>query len=248
MLEASSSYIYEPPSPERYAEAYDCVSKLDSFGKGLPRVFQIPRQPVIGELSMQYGRPVIDGFYDEGAPKGVEYFIVKMISFAGGEGIDGWGDFVNDVDGALHALRVLGVKYLIVDASDPVFPANISETIYANIRDSKLVYPVKCQSEVKGIFIFSLKEWYPIIVAPTAFQIDDDNEVKRFYDIVSSREFDPSKAIFLSKDKQVKDVPIRLWSDEPSLNVDPLDPIVYSIEAFLQAASMKQYFPENEVD
>jgi len=219
LLEATSCGVYHPPSVVRYMGAYEYV-KSDPEQLATLRVWQVPRSHLVAALPIYTRRGTIDGVTF--GPKEIDYFIFKSIANSGGQGLRGygWGDLVNNADKTLRVLRILGVKYVIVDSHEPVYPLNVSRTIYQNLRSSKLVELVANFTDPRyswsppQIHIFKLKEWYPLIVAPKAFVMDEsrEEEWKRFYDIASREDFDPKVAIFLSKDNDLATIPFANWN------------------------------------
>lgn len=218
LIQAEASFVYHPPTPDRYEDAYNYIEK---HNEGWFRVFQVPRQPTVGAIPMQTGVGTMDGWFDQGATKGVEYFILKMMGFANPKSRPfGWGTFYDAPDEALNALRIFNVKYVIVDPADPVFPKNVSKTIYLNLRSSNLVdlvaghgRPRYRADPTEGICVFRLKEYYPVIVTQQAFVINSTEELPTFYEVVISTAFDPESAIFLSKDNDLEKIPWIAWNN-----------------------------------
>jgi hypothetical protein len=217
LFEALLVRVYYPPSATRYTEAYEYV-RNDPEDLGTLRVWQVPRGHLVAALPIYTGRGTIDGVTF--GPKEIDYFIFKSIANAGGNGLIGygWGDLINDADKALRVLRILGVKYVIVDSQEPVYPLNISKMIYLNLKRSELVeeeanftdprYPMTPEH----IHVFKLKDWLPLITTPKAFIINNENEVVAYYEIVSRKDFDPKTAIFLSRENDLKDIPHACWN------------------------------------
>lgn len=223
LIEATSVPIYTSPSADRYTDAYEFFKSDPSWF----RVFQVPRQPAVGAITMYTGKPVIDGWYDV-IDRNLYYVILRTISYAG-MGLEGygWGDFVHNTDGALSILRFLGVKYVVIDSVDPVYPPGVSKSIYMNVNGSNLVELVG-YDEKNWVYTFKLKEWYPIIVSRTAFVLSNGGEVEAFYEIASDSDFDPRSGIFVSKHNDLEQVPHSIWGED-TLSVSHVDYAVHWI-------------------
>lgn len=222
LLEAVSCGIYHPPSVMRYMKAYEYV-RNDSESLATLRIWQIPRSHLVAALPIYTEKGTIDGVTF--GPKEIDYFILKSIANAGGDGLIGygWGDLVNDANKTLRVLGIFGVKYVIVDSEEPVYPPNISRTIYQNLKNSQLVDLVANFTDPRypwslpQIHVFKMKKWYPIIVAPRAFVLNESNTVedwKKFYEIASKDNFDPQAGILLSRDNDLTNVPYTIWSED----------------------------------
>jgi len=211
LFQAANVYTYHSPSPDQYMRVYDYIQSNDN---GWFRAFQVPRQPSSSSISMFFDVIVLDGWFDQGATEGLEYFILRMMGFAEPKGRPyGWGDFYASPSKALSALRILGVKYVIVDSADPVFPPDVSKTIFWGVNRSDLVERVAGPfGPSDSIYIFKLKGWYPVIAASMAFVINDDNELAIFYDIVSNRTFNPTSAVFISRSEVYNEIPWQNWT------------------------------------
>jgi len=209
LLEAASVPIYTPPSAYRYIKAYGFFKDDPSWF----RVFQVLRQPTVGAITMYTGKPVIDGWYDV-TDRNLYYVILRTISYAG-VGLEGfgWGDFVHNTDRALSILRFLGVKYIVIDSVDPVYPPGISKSVFLNVNKSSLVELVG-YDELNWVYTFRLKEWYPLIVAETAYVLGNSSEIEAFYEIASNSSFNPRNGIFLSKTNDLEAAPFSAWSGD----------------------------------
>jgi len=231
LLQGANVYVYHPVSPNRYMKAYEYIQNNDD---GWFRVFQVPRQPSSSSISMFVDVQVLDGWFDQGATKGLEFFILKMMGFAEAKARPyGWGDFYASPSKALSALRILGVKYVIVDSSDPVFPSDVSKTIFLNLNTSDLVERVAGPFEPsEHIYLFRMKEWFPIIATDFAFVINSEDELATFYDIVSNRTFDPRSGVFISNNDVSHEIPWKNWTGNFSIVAQPVNLTIHQLEVY----------------
>jgi len=166
------------------------------------RIWLLPRHPIIGLVSLESKASTIDGWYDEGSPAEIQYFIHRMIETD--------TDILNNTDAVIRVLRIFNVRFIIFNSHRfwPPFSKN-NLIILENLKDSELLELVH---EEDGIYIFELKETYPLMASTNAFVITKGDELATFYDIVSNESFKPSLGIFLSQENSdLENIPWKEW-------------------------------------
>jgi hypothetical protein len=166
------------------------------------RFWLLPRHPIMGLVSIESKMSSFDGWFDEGSPSELQYFIHRMVETE--------MDIINNTNATLSALRIFNTKFLIFNMGRFWLPFSGNETkIIDNLRDSSfldLIY------EKDGILIFELEETFPLMVSTNVFIIDGD-ELSTFYEIISDSKFDPSIGIFLSSDNNLEQNSSNQWDD-----------------------------------
>jgi len=160
--------IYYPINTERYSKAYHFIStKKEWF-----RAFLVPREPAGALIPLFSGKPIIDGWFDQGSP------LARVVHFISDE-TDYSGKPINNLlitnpDKALTMLGYLGVKYLIVDLNDPIYGPEFSGKLYNSIFSSNKSQKVY---QYDSITIFELETFSPLTFGVNATFVESDEEV-----------------------------------------------------------------------
>lgn len=188
-----SSPIFLDIHPKRYADAWNFIRGMDDEWFN---VLLLPRTSTVGIMPMYLGKPTIDGWFRDGAARDITYFFEEPV----------YPDKYRLNATILYVLRVLNVKYVIVDSGLPNMPGR---DIYLSFKKSSLVETIY---EQNGIAIFRLKEVYPLIASTKAFVITEGDELATFYDIMSNKSYVPSYGVFLARDNNLENIKWTPWA------------------------------------
>jgi len=182
---------------------FDDASVYSRVREGLDwfRLWQLPRHSLQGIAPLYAGLPTIDGWFDQAA-QGEIYYLIKRIFYE--------GELANNTDSALRAMRILNIRYIIFDGSDPVYPSEFVKSILDGLKRSALVQVVY---EENGVFVFELKETYPIMASTNAFLVNQKDEMSTFYGVISNESFNSSIGVFLSQGNNLSKLSIKPWDN-----------------------------------
>ena len=179
MLVASSYLVstaayWHQPLPSRWENAYQTIVENEQNSIVWFRVHHLPTYPPPLVVQMAYNLPSLDGWYWQGAIKGIykEGFLPSECTTP---------------NVAVRLFKVLNVKYLVIDTSDPLFGkamADVAE-MYLNSSSVTLVY------EENSIYVFKIDP-YPILASTNLFIISEGDEIQAYRSIVIDDRFNLS--------------------------------------------------------
>lgn len=120
---------YYPLQEEKYFLAADYISKDPMWC----RYAFLPREPIASVLPAYSGKPYIDGWSFLSDP---EIFSILGTAVPGFERIEKL--IAENGSAGLSILEYLGVKYVMVESSDPIYGYELSSAIYDSINSSGL--------------------------------------------------------------------------------------------------------------
>jgi hypothetical protein len=122
--------VYVPLTVERYANVYSFLTTDGTWFRAL----QVPREPVGSLIPIVSGKPVIDGWFDQGSSLSTLISQLSTNQWYLGESKP--PILVSDPQEAIAVLGYLGVKYIIVDRDDP-YNLELSQAIYAAVNSTE---------------------------------------------------------------------------------------------------------------
>lgn len=163
IIDGMATPVYYPLQPQRYHRAFEYLKNDTEWF----RVLFVPSEPLGSLIPLYAGKPIVDGWFVQGhTPE-----LLRILEIADEE-------LVDNPNKTLTLLRYLGVKYIVVESMDPVYPPDYSMKLYEATTSSTITQEVFADQSVK---VLKLKDYVPVIVSN---QIREITRIEEFYEII----------------------------------------------------------------
>lgn len=147
---------YVPVDPETYDTLYDIVRK-DS---GWFRVLFLPREPWGALTPLYTNHPTLNGWYPQCLPPEMFDALGSLMTYDKYAYLE--RNMTANTGRMLNFVRYLGVKYIIVDSKDPVFPELASSIVRSLLREAEESGEVTLLENYTHRYLFRIENFTPV--------------------------------------------------------------------------------------
>jgi len=147
---------YNPVHPETYDELYQTIREDPEWF----RVLFLPREPWGALTPLYTNHPTLNGWYPQCLPPEVFNTLGSLITYDKYAYLE--RNLTANPKETINLIRYLGVKYIIVDGKDPVFPELTQEILKSMLRTANRTNQVTLLENYTHRYLFRIENYTPV--------------------------------------------------------------------------------------
>ncbi len=147
---------YNPVHPGTYNELYQTIKEDPEWF----RVLFLPREPWGALTPLYTNHPTLNGWYPQCLPPEVFNTLGSLITYDKYAYLE--RNLTVEPENTINLIRYLGVKYIIVDGKDPVFPELTQKILKSMLRTANRTNQVTLLENYTHRYLFRIENFTPV--------------------------------------------------------------------------------------